>query len=182
MNESGGKIHANVHAGKSILLFIAGTQIEYISNFPIRCVPPSVSCQSRLQECLRERAELLQVQEAANKQREKEKREYKRGREAWDRRCKELESDITRLQEELKQSQEKIEEIERKQKVVYKEGQITGERLFDLISLTCYHLNTFFLWICAPEKKNSIKSWDCSFKGINVKYFHMDSLLSFRMN
>lgn len=139
-----------MHAGKSTLLFIAGTQKEHISNFPFRCVPP-VSSQSRLQECLRERAELLQVQEAANKQREKEKREYKRGREAWDRRCKELESDITRLQEELKQSQEKIEELERKQKVVYREGQITGERLFDLISLTCYHLYTFFLWIC--EKK-----------------------------
>lgn len=79
------------------------------------------------------------MQEAANKQQEKEKREYKRGREAWDRRCKELESDITRLQEELKQSQDKIEEMERKQKVVYRDGQMTGERLFGLISLTCFH-------------------------------------------
>lgn len=139
-----------MHAGKSTLLFIAGTRIEHISNFPFRCVPPPVSSQSRLQECLRERAELLQVQEAANKQREKEKREYKRGREAWDRRCKELESDIIRLQEELKQSREKIEELERKQKVLYREGQITGERLFDLISLTCYYLYTFF---CGYVKK-----------------------------
>lgn len=31
-----GKIHTNMHAGKSILLFIAGTQIlEHNSNFPI---------------------------------------------------------------------------------------------------------------------------------------------------
>lgn len=90
-----------------------------------------VSCQSRLQECLRERAELLQVQEAANRQREKEKGEYKRTREAWDRRRKELEYDIARLQEELKQSREKMEEMERKQKVTYRAKQMTGARSFD---------------------------------------------------
>lgn len=67
---------------------------------------------------------MLQVQEAANRQREKEKVEYKRAREAWDRRRRELESDIARLQEELKQSGEKIEEMERKQKVVYRVMQI----------------------------------------------------------
>jgi len=78
-----------------------------------------VFCQSRLQECLQERAKLLQVLEAAQKQKEKEKEEYKRAKVAWDRQRKGLERDITRQQEELKQSLEKIEEIERKQKVVY---------------------------------------------------------------
>lgn len=82
------------------------------------------SRQSRLQECLRERAELLQVQEATSRLREKEKVEYKRAREAWERRCRELERDISRLQHELRQSQEKMEEMERKQKVVYKGGKI----------------------------------------------------------
>lgn len=79
-------------------------------------VPRAELLQSRLQECLRERAELLQVQEAANRKREKEKEEYKKAREAWERRCKELENDITRMQEELKQNQEKLGEMERKQK------------------------------------------------------------------
>lgn len=81
---------------------------------------PVISCQSRLEECLRERAELLQVQEAANKQREKDKGEHKRAREVWEKRRKELESDFTRLQEELMQSQEKIEEMKREQKVLYR--------------------------------------------------------------
>ncbi|XP_070695652.1 calcium-binding and coiled-coil domain-containing protein 1 [Pempheris klunzingeri] len=88
-------------------------------------VPRAELLQSRLQECLRERAELLQLQEAANWQREKEKGEYKRAREAWDRRRKELESDIASLQEELKKSQEKIEEMETKRK----EEQALGESL-----------------------------------------------------
>ncbi|XP_026187666.1 calcium-binding and coiled-coil domain-containing protein 1 isoform X2 [Mastacembelus armatus] len=78
-------------------------------------VPRAEMLQSRLQECLRERAELLQVQEVTNRKREKEKQEYKRAREAWDRRRNELESDSARLKEELKQSQEKIEEMENQQ-------------------------------------------------------------------
>lgn len=88
-------------------------------------VPRAELLQSRLQECLRERAELLHVQEVANKQREKEKDEYKRAREAWDRRRRELENDIARLQDELQQSLEKIEKMERKQK----EEQALGESL-----------------------------------------------------
>ncbi|KAM6983166.1 calcium-binding and coiled-coil domain-containing protein 1 [Tautogolabrus adspersus] len=88
-------------------------------------VPRAELLQSRLQECLRERAELLQVQEAANRQKEKEKEEHKRVREALDRRRKELENDITRLQEELWRSQEKIGEMERKQK----EERALGESL-----------------------------------------------------
>lgn len=67
----------------------------------------------------------------ANRQREKEKEEYKRAREAWDRRRKGLESDIANLQEELKQSREKVEEMEMEQKVVYRAKQMTGARSFD---------------------------------------------------
>ncbi|XP_028265992.1 calcium-binding and coiled-coil domain-containing protein 1 [Parambassis ranga] len=79
-------------------------------------VPRAELLQSRLQECLQERAELLQVQEATNKRRDKEKEEYRRAREAWDRQRRALEGDIARLQEELEHSLEKIAEMERKQK------------------------------------------------------------------
>ncbi|CAI5647552.1 unnamed protein product [Oreochromis niloticus] len=88
-------------------------------------VPRAELLQNRLQECLRERAELLQVQEAVKEQREKEKEEYKRAREAWDRRRKELEGDIARLQKELKQTLEKLDELEKKQK----EEKALGESL-----------------------------------------------------
>lgn len=59
------------------------------------------------------------MQEAVKEQREKEKEEYKRAREAWDRRRKELEGDIARHQKELKQTLEKLDELEKKQKVMY---------------------------------------------------------------
>ncbi|XP_068196419.1 calcium-binding and coiled-coil domain-containing protein 1 [Antennarius striatus] len=88
-------------------------------------VPRAELLQTRLQECLQERAELLQMQEAANRQRQKEKLEYKKAREAWDRQAKQLESEISRLQEGLKQSQEKLKMMERKQK----DEQALGELL-----------------------------------------------------
>lgn len=88
-------------------------------------VPRAELLQGRLQECLRERAELLQAQEVANRQRAKDQDEYKRAREAWDRRRRGQESDIARLQEELKQSREKIEDMEMEQK----EEQAFGESL-----------------------------------------------------
>ncbi|XP_068454405.1 calcium-binding and coiled-coil domain-containing protein 1 [Clinocottus analis] len=88
-------------------------------------VPRAELLQGRLQECLRERAELLQAQEAANRQREKDQEVYKRAREAWDRRRRGLESDIAGLQEELKQRGEKIEEME----MEHKEVQAFGESL-----------------------------------------------------
>ncbi|XP_011620172.2 calcium-binding and coiled-coil domain-containing protein 1 [Takifugu rubripes] len=78
-------------------------------------VPRAELLQNRLQECLQERAELLQAHEATNRQREKDKLEYKRAREAWDRRRSEVESDISRLQRELKHSHEQIKSMERKQ-------------------------------------------------------------------
>lgn len=88
-------------------------------------VPRAELLQSRLQECLRERAELLHALESANRLREREKEENKRVTEAWDRRRKAIESDITRLQEELKLSREKIKLMEKEQK----EQQAFGESL-----------------------------------------------------
>ncbi|KAM9341960.1 calcium-binding and coiled-coil domain-containing protein 1 [Pholidichthys leucotaenia] len=88
-------------------------------------VPRAEMLQSRLQECLRERAELLHAQDAANRQREKEKEDYKRAKVAWERSRKDLERDIARLQAELKQILEKIEKMEQKQK----EKEALGEYL-----------------------------------------------------
>ncbi|XP_054641325.1 calcium-binding and coiled-coil domain-containing protein 1 [Dunckerocampus dactyliophorus] len=78
-------------------------------------IPRAELLQSRLQECLQERTELLQIQEATSRQKEKERADFNRAQEAWGRLRKDLENDISRLQEELKRSQESIEEMERKQ-------------------------------------------------------------------
>lgn len=48
--------------------------------------------------------------------------EYKRAREAWDRRRSELESEISRLQRELKHSFEQMNDLERKQEVMHQQG------------------------------------------------------------
>lgn len=45
--------------------------------------------------------------------------EYKRAREAWDRRSRELESEISRLQRELNHSFKQIQDMEKKQEVMY---------------------------------------------------------------
>ncbi|XP_034028330.1 calcium-binding and coiled-coil domain-containing protein 1 isoform X2 [Thalassophryne amazonica] len=88
-------------------------------------LPRAELLQSQLQECLQQYAELLQMQEVANRQRESEKEEYKMAREAWSRQRTELEISISQLQKALKQSRERIEELERKQK----EEQVLGESL-----------------------------------------------------
>uniref|UniRef100_UPI003AAC877C calcium-binding and coiled-coil domain-containing protein 1 n=1 Tax=Centroberyx gerrardi TaxID=166262 RepID=UPI003AAC877C len=97
-------------------------------------VPRAELLQSRLQECLRERAELLQVQEAASRQKEREREEYKRARDAWDRGRRELESNIARLQEELKQSREEMEDMERKQKEVQDSGESLAQEKSALLA------------------------------------------------
>ncbi|XP_061759299.1 calcium-binding and coiled-coil domain-containing protein 1 isoform X2 [Nerophis ophidion] len=79
-------------------------------------IPRAELLQNRLQGCLRERTELLQIQEAACRQRDEVRADFHRAREAWQRLRKELKNDISRHQEELKRSQDNIEEMERKQK------------------------------------------------------------------
>ncbi|XP_035993789.1 calcium-binding and coiled-coil domain-containing protein 1 [Fundulus heteroclitus] len=79
-------------------------------------IPRAELLQNRLQECLRERAELLRVQEAAKKLRERDGEDYKRERQEWDRQRRALEREVGRLKEELTQSRRKIEELERKRK------------------------------------------------------------------
>ncbi|XP_043967816.1 calcium-binding and coiled-coil domain-containing protein 1 [Gambusia affinis] len=79
-------------------------------------IPRAELLQSRLQECLQERAELLREQEAAKKQRERDREDFKREKQQWDRQRRGLEREVSRLKEELVQSDQKIEEMEMKQK------------------------------------------------------------------
>lgn len=81
-------------------------------------IPRAELLQSRLQECLHERAELLQLQETATQLREREKEENKRANEAWKRQCRHLEMDIARLQGELEHAQDRLEEMKEQQKKV----------------------------------------------------------------
>ncbi|XP_077369060.1 calcium-binding and coiled-coil domain-containing protein 1 [Festucalex cinctus] len=76
-------------------------------------VPQAEVLKSRLQECLREQAELLQMQKVANEEKEKEREDFNRERVAWSRLHKELNTDISRLHEELKRGEEKIVEMAR---------------------------------------------------------------------
>ncbi|CAG07391.1 unnamed protein product [Tetraodon nigroviridis] len=93
--------------GTDMLLVVPRAELLQVSRTQNRLI--------RLQECLQERAELLQAHEAANRQREKEKMEYRGAREAWDRRHRELESEISRLQRELNRSFRQTQDMQRKQ-------------------------------------------------------------------
>ncbi|KAM4610322.1 calcium-binding and coiled-coil domain-containing protein 1 isoform 2-T2 [Polymixia lowei] len=97
-------------------------------------VPRAELLQSRLQECLRERAELLQVQEELSRQKQREKEDYERARRAWDAGRRELESNIARLQEELRRSREEVEELERTQKEVEASGESLSEEKSALLA------------------------------------------------
>lgn len=79
-------------------------------------VPRAELLQSRLQECLRERLELLQLQEATNQLREREKEEYKKAKQYWGRRCSDFESEIAKLQREIEGAQDKMDEMKEQQK------------------------------------------------------------------
>ncbi|XP_072306015.1 calcium-binding and coiled-coil domain-containing protein 1 isoform X2 [Eucyclogobius newberryi] len=84
-------------------------------NDMLLVVPRAELLQSHLQECLQERSELLKLHEATNKLREREKEEYKRAKQCWDRRCNNYEMDMARLQTELEQAQDKMEKMKEMQ-------------------------------------------------------------------
>lgn len=78
-------------------------------------VPKAELLQTRLQECLRERGELLQALEVAERSRKQEIARNERAREAWEESCHQLESHIEALQDEL---QLRSQEMKRKQEEV----------------------------------------------------------------
>ncbi|XP_012991957.4 calcium-binding and coiled-coil domain-containing protein 1 isoform X2 [Esox lucius] len=85
-------------------------------------IPRAELLQSRLQECLRERAELLHAREAAERMKEREKERHGRAREAWDREREELERNIGELKGELQQSRDRMEEMARRHEEVEASG------------------------------------------------------------
>ncbi|KAJ3586999.1 hypothetical protein NHX12_013390 [Muraenolepis orangiensis] len=88
-------------------------------------VPRAELLQSRLQECLKERAELLQAQEALVRKTEREEERYERARAAWETERRELRRNMARLQGELHRSQDNMVEMEKK----HKEEQVLGDSL-----------------------------------------------------
>ncbi|KAG7477391.1 hypothetical protein MATL_G00069020 [Megalops atlanticus] len=92
-------------------------------------VPRAELLQTRLEECLRERAELLQAREVVEREKksEEEKREGARGE--WDQVRGELEAEIAGLKEKLRQSRENMEKMEEKlQSVQSTQEGVTAER------------------------------------------------------
>ncbi|KAL1020879.1 hypothetical protein UPYG_G00005890 [Umbra pygmaea] len=98
-------------------------------------VPRAELLQNRLQECLRERAELLHTREVAERMREREKEQYGRAREAWERERGELETNIIKLTEELQQSRDQMEEMERRQEEVEASGRALAQKNTSTLAL-----------------------------------------------
>lgn len=81
-------------------------------------VPPIPRvAQGRLQECLKERAELLHVLEAAERSLENERERADKAKEAWEKKQRKLEQEISKLQQELRHTREQVEEMKKKQEV-----------------------------------------------------------------
>ncbi|XP_060749689.1 calcium-binding and coiled-coil domain-containing protein 1 isoform X2 [Tachysurus vachellii] len=74
-------------------------------------IPKAELLQSRLQECLKERAELLQALEAAERSCEHERECSHRTREMWERRSKELEEELRLTREQMEDMKKKQEEL-----------------------------------------------------------------------
>ncbi|XP_060793522.1 calcium-binding and coiled-coil domain-containing protein 1 [Neoarius graeffei] len=83
-------------------------------------IPKAELLQSRLQECLKERAELLKVLEAAERRCEHERECSQRTREVWEQRSKELE-------EELRHTREQMEDMKTKQEETVALGELLQE-------------------------------------------------------
>uniref|UniRef100_A0A4W5KJW2 Calcium binding and coiled-coil domain 1a n=1 Tax=Hucho hucho TaxID=62062 RepID=A0A4W5KJW2_9TELE len=97
-------------------------------------VPRAELLQSRLQECLRERAELIHAREAAERMKQREKEKYGKAREAWDRGHEELERNISELKEELRKSRDRMEEMERRQEQVEASGEAMAQEKSSILA------------------------------------------------
>ncbi|XP_030624432.1 calcium-binding and coiled-coil domain-containing protein 1 [Chanos chanos] len=81
-------------------------------------IPRAELLQHRLQECLKERVELLHALEVADSNRERERERSERARDAWEQTRRELEKQISNLKEEVKQKEKEIGEMKRKHEEV----------------------------------------------------------------
>ncbi|XP_035244106.1 calcium-binding and coiled-coil domain-containing protein 1-like isoform X2 [Anguilla anguilla] len=77
-------------------------------------VPRAELLQSRLEECLRERAALLQAREAEERKMKREQETREGAEEVWQRARVELESQVVDLKEKLRQNKEETESLEEK--------------------------------------------------------------------
>ncbi|XP_023846312.2 calcium-binding and coiled-coil domain-containing protein 1 isoform X1 [Salvelinus sp. IW2-2015] len=97
-------------------------------------VPRAELLQSRLQECLRERAELIHAREGAERMKQREKEKYGKAREAWDRGSEQLERNISELKEELRESRDRMEEMERRQEQVEASGEALAQEKSSILA------------------------------------------------
>ncbi|XP_012697162.2 calcium-binding and coiled-coil domain-containing protein 1 [Clupea harengus] len=111
-----------------------GGQEDGAGEDMLMVIPRAELLQSRLQECLKERGELLQALEAADRIREREKDRSGRVKESWERVRRQLERDLADLKEELGQSQEEVEEMKRKQEEVLASEEALAEEKSALLS------------------------------------------------
>lgn len=102
-------------------------QGEEVGEDMLLVIPRAQLLQSRLQECLKERAELLQALEAADQNVEREKGRRERDRGSWEHTRKELERKIDDLKEEVREYREKVEDMKKKQKEVEDLGEALTE-------------------------------------------------------
>ncbi|XP_063064240.1 calcium-binding and coiled-coil domain-containing protein 1 [Engraulis encrasicolus] len=70
--------------------------------------------QSRLEQCFRERGELLQALEAGDRSRAKERKRSEKEKEAWESTRLQLESDLDWLKQKLRHSKEEMEDMRRR--------------------------------------------------------------------
>ncbi|XP_016366303.1 calcium-binding and coiled-coil domain-containing protein 1-like [Sinocyclocheilus rhinocerous] len=102
-------------------------QGEEVGEDMLLVIPRAQLLQSRLQECLKERAELLQALKAADQNVEREKGRRERDRSSWEQSRKGLERKIGELKEEVREYREKVEEMKKKQKEVEDLGEALTE-------------------------------------------------------
>ncbi|KAL2104261.1 hypothetical protein ACEWY4_001129 [Coilia grayii] len=91
-----------------------GAQEDGAGEDMLLVIPKAELLQSRLEQCFRERGELLQALEAGDRSREKERKRSEREKEAWECTRHQLENDLDWLKEKLRQSKEEMEDMKRK--------------------------------------------------------------------
>lgn len=74
--------------------------------------------QSRLEECLKEQADVKQALETAEREREMERENNEEARREWEREKGAMREEISELRENLRQSWEKVKRMEGRQKVL----------------------------------------------------------------
>ncbi|XP_056589122.1 calcium-binding and coiled-coil domain-containing protein 1 isoform X3 [Triplophysa dalaica] len=93
-------------------------QGEEVGEDMLLVIPRAQLLQRHLQDCLKERAELLQALEAADQNMVRERDRKERDTSYWEQSHREMERKISDLKEEVREYKEKVEEMKKKQKEV----------------------------------------------------------------